>query len=442
MIHLPSWLTSSQSIAIVGFGKEGQSTYRFLRKYFPHKKIRILDENRALYLDNDNAPMDADLLRKLRHDSKVEQIVGEDAFSNIGVQDVLFKSPGIAQNKLLVEEETYLTSQADLFVQLFGSQTIGVTGTKGKSTTSYAIDHVLRENGKPSMLVGNIGTPVLDIADRVKQDSVIVFEMSSFQTESLHSAPHIGVFTSLYTDHMDYYASVDEYKQAKRHLFDLQTKDDICIYRDDYPEIVRLLATCKAKKITYNAESAKEINLPVPAHVRINYVPSLLIAAMYGVSKEQALSSLTTLRPLPGRLELVGTHRHIAFYDDALATIPEATIAALDSVPNVKTLLVGGYDRKQNYRKLAEKIASSSVDTLILFPTTGQEVGRLTQEIRPEIRCIPANSMEDAVRAAYTYTPEGSSVLLSTASPSFGLFADYKDRSEQYRLCIEKFSHE
>jgi UDP-N-acetylmuramoylalanine--D-glutamate ligase len=427
--HLPSWLTSAKSIAIVGFGREGQSTYRFLRTHLP-KSIHI-----NTYDENMDQKM-RDLGHQLALEFDDKHFIGNTSLEHLfGTEDVIFKTPGIPLSKLHfhehAKEKIYLTSQADLFMQLFGSQTIGITGTKGKSTTSHAIAEVLNATGHAALLVGNIGTPALDAVDRMTTDTTAVFELSAFQCESLHVAPHIGIFTSLYQDHLDYYQTMDAYVAAKKHLFDLQTKDDLCLYRDDDPTLFSILQACPAQKIGYRQSDRQG---------EVNYIPAKKIALMLGVKESDIESALSQVRPLPGRLENVGTYNEITFYDDALATIPEASIRAIKTLGQVDTLFVGGFDRHQAFDMLVEKIGSSTISTVVLFPQTGETIGRQIQRKFPRIRCIEANSMEEAVRAAYEFTPRGGIVLLSTASPSFGMFKDYADRSKQYVHWIKKLS--
>ncbi len=402
----PDWLTSARTIAIVGFGREGKSTNQFLQKNFPDKKVFIFESHQETF--------------------------------EVPPVDVVFKSPGIPSKNVHCAPTSYLTSQTDLFVQMFGTQTIAITGTKGKSTTAHAIAHVLTSIGHEALLVGNIGKPALDYVELMHEETTAVFEMSAFQTESLHSGVHISVFTSLYQDHLDYYNTLQEYYSAKKHLFDLQSENDICIYRDDYPEITTIVAACAAQKVTYNAQT-DSLGFP------INYVPALLIARRLDASEKQIRTALSTLKPLPGRLEKIAEKNGVSFYDDALATIPEATINALDALgDDVKVLIAGGHDRNQDFTQLAHRIAASKILTVLLFPQTGERIAAAIAQVTPETRTVLVDSMKEAVETAYETIRQQSPaakhtqiVLLSAASPSFGLFKDYKDRSTQYKHWVD-----
>lgn len=456
-MQLPIWITSAQSIAIVGFGREGQSTYRFLRTHLdPSVHINIYDENES---ENVRA-----LVQKLAVEFNDKRCTGHGGkvFENhFGTESVIFKSPGIPLAKLKfhhdAEQKIRLTSQADLFVQLFGQQTIAVTGTKGKSTTAHAIAHVLNESGKHALLAGNIGVPLLDVVGQVNDDTWIIAELSAFQCDSLTSGTKFAVLTSIYQDHLDYYQSVEQYQQAKRNLFACQTENDYTIYRSDDWESVELIKGTAGQTLPFAGENNEPaaayieneeilINgksiLPIDAitipgrHNVVNCLPAVIVATQLTCTSAQIAAALQTIRPLKGRLEDLGTYNDITFYDDAVATIPQATIAAIHTLgAKVQTLIVGGHDRKQDYASLAETIARAQIQTLITFPTTGREIAALVQAKR-KITIIDATSMHDAVKAAYAYTQKGKAVLLSTAAPSFGLFADYQDRSKQYIQCI------
>lgn len=391
----PEWLTKARTIAVIGNGREGKSTIAFLHKYFPHTKTIVYEQH-------------------------------QDHFE-IPAVDVAFKSPGIPKRILTLDPSTYLTSQTDLFVEMFGAQTIAITGTKGKSTTAHVIHHVLSVLGHSSILIGNIGRPALQYIEHMTPEMTAVFEMSAFQTETIHHAVHTAVFTSLYQDHLDYYDSMDEYAKAKQHLFLLQGPEDLCLYRSDYPAIILLLDACTAEKIPYTPDTRE---------YPVNAIPAVLIAERLGASTQQIHAAMASVTDLPGRRENLGTFREITFFDDALATIPEATILAIKSTEHLTTLIVGGHDRHQDFSALAEVIAASSIKNLILFPVTGSEIGELVSKLNPSIQLFPVESMQQAIEITYAKTGAGNSVLLSTASPSFGLFRDYADRSQQFKHWI------
>ncbi len=273
---------------------------------------------------------------------------------------------------------------------------------------------------------------------------------------------------SSYPDHLDYYETYQEYANAKKHLFDLQTQEQTCIYRCDSDQVRHLITDSQAKKFGYSDLKQLDSNawiedgwitdtrgalcaidsLQIKGRQSIvNVLPSVIVMhqGILGIdptnsSTKSIVSSLQSITPLPGRLELIATKNGISFYDDALATIPEATIAAIETLgEEIQTLIVGGHERNQDFSKLAHIIASSQIQTLVLFPPTGKRLGELVKKINPSLQCIAVQSMSEAIHECFAHTQPGKIVLLSTASPSFGIFDDYRDRSAQYKTCIDQF---
>jgi len=446
---IPTWLSQAGCVAIVGMGREGQSTYAFLRARFPTLGFNLYDEGWT-----------AELLERFGKD-ELSTVYSGPLESHKIQGSIVFKTPGIKPEKLICENPTAqrMTSQADVFFELFGSQIIAVTGTKGKSTTSHLIAHVLRECGETVLLVGNIGEPMLDCVDAITPKTQIVVETSSFQAQTIHHGPKISVFLNLFPEHLDYYQTIQDYLLAKRNLFATQKATDICIYSMDQEPVIAAVTPLPPEKIGITAQVDYQVQARARAlkdglywqgekivdrsmislkgqHNVFNCLPALVIAKLLGYSNEQIQAAFISAKPLPGRLEPVATINEITFFDDALATIPEATIAALNALgSSVQTLIVGGHERKQEFDALADAIAASSVQTLLYFPTTGSRIAEAVAS-RKQIQTIAVASMQEAVDAAFTATPKGASVLLSTASPSFGLFKDYRDRSTQYLQCI------
>lgn len=444
---IPTWLSTAPCVAIVGMGREGQSTYAFLRARFPNLELNVYDET-----------WNPEQLERIRRDQLSTVYAGSLEEQHIQGA-VVFKTPGIKPEKVHLEtpETQRVTSQADLFFELFGSQIIAVTGTKGKSTTAHLIAHVLRHCGESVLLVGNIGEPMLDCVDEITPQTHIVVETSSFQAQTLHHGPKISVFLNLFPEHLDYYQTISDYVLAKRNLFTTQKETDLCIHSLDQDQVVAAIASLPPQKIGISASDNpqatatsqsdglywngdkivdRSVILLRGEHNLFNCLPALVIAKHLGFSNEDIQAAFASATPLPGRLEPVATVEEITFFDDALATIPEATIAALQALgSSVTTLIVGGHERKQEYTTLARAIANSSVQTLIYFPTTGARIADAVRT-QKQIQTIAVSSMQEAVDSAFTATPKGASVLLSTAAPSFGLFKDYRDRSTQYLQCI------
>lgn len=435
-------------VAILGFGREGQSTYRTIRESFPELSLTVIDQAKTL-------PGKASEL--LAQNGQTHVLLGAQSLGQLSDFDIIFKSPGVSPFLLEIQDAisrgVELTSQTDIFFALFGPQIIAVTGTKGKSTASAVLFQVLSQAGKDVLFIGNIGAPAFDALSQVGSETLIVYETSSHQCEGLSHAPHIGVFLNLFADHLDYYPSLEAYGQAKRQLFVSQKPDDICLYNTLDPRVAELVDNLPGQKLGFSlAPHSRSVvflqedwivahgeklmptrEVPLPGkHNLLNVMPTVIVALKLGVTSESLRGYLHHVTPVEKRLETVGKVGDVTFVDDALATIPEATVAALDTLgDSVETLIAGGFDRGQDFTELIRRLTVSSVKTLILFPTTGEKIASLLAQHGSTIAIFPVKTMKDAVKIAIAQTHPGKTVLLSSASASFGLFADYRDRSEQ-----------
>ena len=365
---------SKISILILGFGREGKSTLEFLKKYFP-KQIGTADQKKSKnYLD------------------KLEDY------------DVIIKSPGIPylpEIKKAKEEGKIITSSTQLFFDLFKGKIIGVTGTKGKSTTASLTYEVLKSGGLDVNLVGNIGKPALDSLDKVNEDSIVIYELSSFQLADLQKSPQIAVTTNLYPEHLDWHGNFEDYRKAKENIFKYQNKGDFLITNQS------------------GAEAAREVG------------------RLFKISEDKINQVIKVFKSLPHRLEYVGEIRGIKFYNDSLSTIPQATIYALNKLgDNIQTLIAGGFDRGIDYEILGPAIAKSGIKNLILFPETGEKIWQAVEKVNGQQEKFNVSSMEEAVKLAFEKTEPGKIVLLSPASSSFNMFKDYEDRGDQFKKFV------
>ncbi len=415
----------NQSILVLGFGREGRSTLEFLRKRFPQAVIGIADQ---------------DTIKLGALDTRSSS--GPNYLDSINDYDVVVKTPGISPHQPQIEQAKksgkLITSQTQIFLEQTRDKVIGVTGTKGKSTTSSLIYHVLQYNAVPVRLLGNIGKPCLDFLHNDHEGLEYVFEMSSYQLMDLTISPHIAVLQAIYPDHLDYHQEFDEYRNAKLNITRYQEPQDYLICHISHKDL-----PTRAKKIIFSEadfDPAIKTKL-LGKHNRLNTIPAVIVGKLLGLSQEQIYSAISSFEPLETRLQDVGTFREVTFYEDTLSTIPEAAVAAIEAV-GPSTLIAGGHERKQNYSHLAQTILDSGIKTLILFPTTGPRIWREIKAVNPnsEVAHFEVNSMEEAIKLAYKHTPAGKTCLLSPAAPSFTLFKDYRDEGEQYRKYIKLFS--
>ena len=410
MTHIIDQISHLDKILILGFAREGQSTERFLKQRFPHLKIDTSDQK-----DN------PDYLKHLQE------------------YKLVIKTPGISPHKPEIvaakKNGVIFSSHTQLFFEVCPSKNIiGITGTKGKSTTTSIIYEVLKANHKPAVLVGNIGKPALDFLSDISPNTWVVMELSSYQLMDMSASPHIAVLQNIYPDHLDYHSDFAEYKNAKLNITKYQNANDYLITQLDVPT--------KAKKTIFSiSDFDPQVKTKlIGDHNKLNIIPILKISDILKLSKTLTHQAIENFQPLETRLELVATKNGIGFYADTLATIPQATIAAIDGLSSeVETLIAGGHDRKQNYSDLAKKILNSNIKNLILFPATGSRIWEEVSKLEPRsINHFAVTNMSDAVKIALHQTTSGKICLLSPAAPSFTLFKDYHDEYEQYKKFIEQ----
>lgn len=393
-----------KKILILGFGREGQDTLKFLKKLFPKKKIGIADQK-----------LDKDYLKTLKD------------------YDVIIKSPGVPFKIIPRSELRKLTTQTEIFFDNCPGQIIGVTGTKGKSTTTSMIYQILKacpERSRRVHLVGNIGQPVLNFLLSATPKDIYAYELSSHQLYNLKKSPHVAVLLNIYPEHLDYYKNFKEYAAAKANIALYQTKKDYFIFNSQQKIVKDIAKKVKAKKIPIKGE-----------YYELDKAAARAVAKIFNISEKIIGKALKNFKYLAHRLELVGTFRGITFYNDALATIPEATMAAMKTLGDrVETIMLGGFDRNIDFGELAEKVLKSKIKTVILFPTTGEKIWREIIE-KAKGRGLPnhfyADNMLKAVKLAYQETRTGKICLLSTASSSYSIFKDYKEKGDLFKKYVK-----
>jgi len=444
-----------KTILILGLGREGASSLRFLKKLFPNKTIGLADQLEFEKLNRN--------LQKLIKLGNVEAFLGPDYLKAIKKYEVIIKTPGIAVEKIkpYLQKNHILTSQTDIFLENYRDQVIGITGTKGKSTTSTLIYKILKEGKKPVELIGNIGKPPLDFFKKGKRKCLFVFELSSHQLQGLKISPKIAVFLNIYKEHLDYYKNFQEYFSAKKNVTRWQTEKDIFIFNYEIEALRNLASKTKAKAIPFGFHNKKGCYiknnwiifegrkiLPIKEiplkgkHNLLNVMAAVAVSYLLKVSPKIIRKTIKKFQPLEHRLEFVGRFRGVSYYNDSLATIPEATIEALDTLQKIETLILGGYERKQDFTELIKMIIEKKIPNLILFPETGKRIYKEIQKIakrKNKPKCFFVNDMEEAVKMALQVTKKGI-CLLSPASASFGLFKDYKDRGDQFKKYLQKLA--
>ncbi|MBO4903703.1 MAG: hypothetical protein J5367_00615, partial [Lachnospiraceae bacterium] len=385
---------NGKRILIWGYGREGRSTERFLHEFC--------------------TPLCVDVFEGKRED------IDEDSY------DFIVKSPGIVMD----EDNDKYTSQTQIFLETFRDNTVGITGTKGKSTTSSLLYHVLRSAGKKALLLGNIGEPCLDHFGQIDDDTVVVFEMSCHQLAHVTVSPHIAVFLNLFEEHLDYYRTFDRYFAAKANIAKYQTEEDRLFVGDNVPELKTAAATVK---IGY--QSAPHYELKIRGHhndYNAHFVYTIA-SSIFHIDDGKIRSALHDFNGLPHRLQYIGTRDGIDFYDDSISTIPGATIRALSAVKNSKTVIIGGMDRGIDYGVLIDFINDHKEYEYVFAYESGKRIYDSTAKGE---NCHPVADLEEAVETSLSVTPPGYAVILSPASASYGYFKNFEERGDVFRkLC-------
>ena len=408
----------NKKILILGFGREGRDSFLFLRRIFPRKILGIADQSEFKNLPEKSQK----IIKDKKHLCFIDPHFGNCYLKAIESYDIAIKSPGVPVFLPEIQKafkRNKITSQTEIFFDNCPGKIVGITGTKGKSTTAFWIYQTLKRGRRNVSLVGNIGKPVLTSLFKAEKNDVFVYELSSHQLYNLKKSPHIAVILNIYPEHLDYYRSFKEYVLAKANIAKYQTGRDYLIYNRQDSLVKKIAQKSRAKKIPIQGKYYK-----------------LNEAAAGAVSEIFKIPLPGKFNFLPHRLEYSGRFQGVSFYNDSLSTVPQTTIEALDFLgERVKTLILGGYDRGLDFRGLAERIERGKVKTLILFPTTGEKIRK---EIRnKKINCFFVKTMKEAVGLAYKNTEKGGICLLSPASPSFGIFKDYADRGEQFKKFLK-----
>jgi UDP-N-acetylmuramoylalanine--D-glutamate ligase len=240
-----------KNILILGFGVEGKATYNFIRKFLPTKHITIADININLKENN----------IFLNEDQNISFILGNDYLNYLNNYNCIIKSPGVCIKDIDIIEMKSITSQVELFLKYYGKKTIGITGTKGKSTTSSMLYQCLIEQGYKTKLLGNIGTSIFEYITEIDDDVTTVLELSSDQLTYCHYSPHIGVWLNVFEEHLDHYKTYQDYIKAKANIYKYQSNDDYFIYNEDIEDVKNNIDNSHATKYSFSLTNSEILGI-------------------------------------------------------------------------------------------------------------------------------------------------------------------------------------
>ena len=434
-----------KKIAILGFGLEGKSTYKLIRK-FSKCTLYILDQK-----DYSNDEL-------IKNDSNVV-VIHDNYLDNLDSYDIIIKAPGVVLKDIdITNFKDKITSQLELLMEVNRKNIIGITGTKGKSTTTTLIYEIFKNSGYDAHLLGNIGTPIFDDIDNFKDDSILVIEMSALQLEFVNVSPHVAILLNLFPEHLDHAGSVEHYYENKLNIFKYQDKMDTGIYAYDNDNVKEYVLNNTYKQDMVSVSLKDNTHM----HIRDNFIYyknkklyditskrnkigeaslenimfSLAVAEVYYLPLDKVIDTINNFKPLAHRLELVGEYNGITYYDDAIATIPEACINAIKSLVRVDTLILGGMDRGINYDKLIEFLRSNSITNLICMPETGYKIA--DSLMTSNKRIYKCETLEDAVGTAKKVTKKGYICLLSPAAASYNKYKNFIEKGNKFQELVKK----
>ncbi|MDO8530467.1 MAG: UDP-N-acetylmuramoyl-L-alanine--D-glutamate ligase [bacterium] len=388
-----------ERVLIFGYGKEGEVTKKYLQKHYPKLKIGTAD-----------AKQGSGYLKK-----QVDF-------------DIAIKSPGVKKELVAIP---CTTATNIFFSKVKGDNTIiGVTGSKGKSTTASLIYHILKIAGKDAELLGNIGKPMLGaLLQPIPKERIFILELSSYQLDDIKYSPDIAVITNLFPEHLDYHGSLQNYYEAKRNI--IKTARHI-IYNPQNLIMRQWMKEYTKEAIPFSTETF-ESNL-LGEHNQNNIQAAVSVANLLEIPEEKITEAIESFKGLPHRLERVGEFKGITFYDDAISTTPESTIMAIKALKNVDTIFLGGQDRGYDFAQLEKVIKKYTIENIILFPDSGKKILKSTKGLN----VLRTKSMKEAVKFAYQHTKKGSVCLLSCASPSYSLWKNFEVKGDEFKKEVKR----
>ena len=407
-------------IALLGLGKEGQATEKYFKSHFQDLECDIFEN------------FTPDEIKQRDYSS----------------YDMVFRSPSVPP--LHLNNETSITKY---FFNHCPCPIIGVTATKGKGTTCTFIKALLDAEHIDAYLVGNIGSPAIDVLDTLTEKSVVIYELSSFQLWDLEKSPHIAILGHLEPDHLNIHKDYADYLNAKANITKYQTASDYLIFYKNNPESTKIADQSQAKKIPYPFSIPDDIKnaITIPGeHNQNNCIAAIAaVACLKNISpdeylianKSQILEGLKNFKGLPHRLEYLRTLNNVKYYDDNFSTNPASTRVAVDSFPNENVILIIGGRDKTDYQDLPEIydiLQSNNLKQIVLIGESGHELAKNYQDNR----FILAKSLEEAINTARAIAEAfgNAIVLMSPAAASFDMFENVYDRGAKFQNLINGLS--
>ncbi|MEO5690733.1 MAG: UDP-N-acetylmuramoyl-L-alanine--D-glutamate ligase [Candidatus Saccharimonadales bacterium] len=428
-------------VAIAGYGVEGEANYAYWSDL--GHDVTIVDEKQT---PDKPVPPGA------------KALLGEGAFQKLHDFDLVVRTASLPPEHIKTDGKIW--SSTNEFFDKCPAPIIGVTGTKGKGTTSSLIASILKQAGQTVHLLGNIGTPALSVLGQIHREDIVVYELSSFQLWDLTMSPHVAVVLMIEPDHLDIHFSLDDYIKAKTNIRKHQTADDICFYHPTNPHSAKIAKSTVLGEIERYAHVEKNSAYakdgffyvhgdkvcPISAlqihgaHNIENACAAISAARVFTVDNMAIERGLHDFTGLPHRLRYVRKVDEVTYYDDSIGTTGGSAIAAMNAFWEPKVMILGGSDKGGDYRELAKAIAgSTSIRSIILVGSNADKIHKALAEekVVAGVTVKGAIPMNEVVATAKDRAQPGDVVILSPASASFDQYKSYSDRGDQFIAAVE-----
>jgi UDP-N-acetylmuramoylalanine--D-glutamate ligase len=367
--------------------------------------------------------------------------LGEQRIEDFAGADLVVASPAIPPTsphlKAARDAGVSVTTEIRLFVERCPAEIVGVTGTKGKSTTTAMLGAVLRAR-YATWVGGNLGGSLLAELPNIGKTDLVVLELSSYMLEHLAAmrwSPHIAVVTMLATDHLEWHGSAEAYREAKANIVRFQRPDNYAVLNEENAGSLDLSRLTAARVVTFGLAGRKPFDLLVPGrHNQLNAQAAFAAAALLGVPRDDARAALATFAGLPHRLELVYEANGVRYFNDSIATIPDAAVAALESFPPHKVIqIVGGYDKGLPLTGMCNALVERAKAVLCIGVTGKKVVETVGQSgLTGAAQFYDCGDLRTAMKLAKSMAASGDVVLLSTGCASYDQFVNFEERGETF----------
>lgn len=450
----------NKKVAIIGIGTSNIPAIQYLNQLGANISAR--DKNCDLFEKH----------KELGEFSNIEFVLGEHYLDGLEEFDYIIRSPGVQpflkEIEKAVEKGVILTSEIELLINLAPCKIIGITGSAGKTTTTTLVKELLSSASYHVWLGGNIGIPLFSKLDEIQEKDIMVLELSSFQLMTMKQSPNIALVTNIYEDHLDYHRSKEEYIEAKTNIFSHQKKGDICVLNLDDANTKMFLEQMEKKGIENNKRYfstqtickngvyLKNNSIYINNHGTEEEIVSVskihligeknyanICSAICCVSQLVPIScirkTLKEFRGVEHRLEYVATKNGVKYYNDSISTTPGKAMAAFTSFSQKIILIAGGSDKNLDYTPIGDAIVHCAKEIILLGNTKEKIKHAIVSSFeysKEKLGIHEVNNMEEAVALSTKLSHPNDIVVMSPASASFDLYANYKERGKHFKNLV------